>query len=479
MNLRPVLYFNGILLCLLAASMTIPLLVSVQFRSGNADAFLSCMLATVFFGGLLLLANKDGANRLTHKQGFALIGSAWAVLPVFAALPFMFSNLSLSFTDALFESVAGLTTSGSTMLTDLDSAPRGILLWRALLQWIGGIGIVLMTLPVLPFLRIGGMQMFDSEAAENEKTLPHAAQLVFSVVTVYALLTLINAIAYHLAGMTVFDAVAHAMSTISSGGFSTRDAGLDSWGKDVKGIAMLFMVAAALPFILYVKAMHGERAPLLRDSQVRFFLSIIIYISAILALYFIFRQGWPPGKASFEALFNVISAITGTGYNTIVSSHMEEFAVSMLLFLVFAGGCAGSATSGIKMFRFQALYTIADAQIRKLLYPNGVFIPRYNHKPLPEGVAISVMAFFFLYALSFAMVTLALSFTGLEFMESLSNAATSLANAGPVWGSGPSHEVVMQTLPGGAKWVMMAAMILGRVEMFPILILLFPYFWRR
>lgn len=479
MNLRPVLYFTGLLLCLLAACMMLPLLVAAQSRGGNADVFLSCMLATAFFGGLLLLANKDSALRLNHKQGFALIGFSWAALPVFAALPFMLSNLSLSFTDALFEAVAGLTTSGSTMLADIDSAPRGILLWRALLQWIGGVGIVLMTLPVLPFLRIGGMQLFDSDATENEKTLPHAAQLVFSVVTVYALLTLANAVAYHLAGMPVFDAVAHAMSTISSGGFSTRDTGLDTWGKDVKSVAMVFMVMSALPFILYVKAMHGDRTPLFMDSQIRFFLSIIAYTSAILALYFMLRQDWHPGKALFEALFNVISAITGTGYHTIIPSHAGEFALSVLLFLVFAGGCAGSATSGIKMFRFQALYAIADAQVRKLLYPNGVFIPRYNHKPLPEGIATSVMAFFFLYALSFAIVTLALSSTGLGFMESLSNAAASLANAGPAWGFGTDHEVAMPPLPDGAKWVMIAAMILGRVEMFPILILLSPYFWRR
>ncbi len=482
MDLRPVLYVTGIFLCTLALSMALPMLVDLYYGSPDWKVFFLCILTTAFFGGALVLSNSGGSEGFTIniRQAFLLTTLSWITLATFAALPLWFSALNLSFTDAFFEAMSGITTTGSTVITDLDNAPKGLLLWRAILQWLGGIGIIVMALSVLPFLKVGGMQLFRTESSESEKALPRAAKLASSIGYIYVALTAICVICYHFAGMDLFDAVAHAMTTIATGGFSTFDSSFGHYTTaGAETVAIVFMILGSLPFVLYLKAVRGDMQCLFTDAQVRWFLSIVAISIVTMVIYLVWQQDMMIGEALRRASFNVVSIITGTGYTSYDYTLWGGFAVGLLFFLMVVGGCAGSTTCGIKVFRFQVLYAVTDTQMKKLLHPHGVFIPYYGGKPLPEGVPSSVMSFFFLFALCFSILAIALSFVGLDFLTAMSGAATAIANVGPAMGDiiGPSG--TFAPLPDSAKWILCAGMLLGRLELFTVLVLLSPNFWRR
>lgn len=481
MDLRPVLYVIGVLLSTLAISMALPMLIDLYYGNSDWKIFFLCILTTAFFGGALVLSNSGGESfTINIRQAFLLTTLSWLALATFAAMPLWFSQLGLSFTDAFFEAMSGITTTGSTVIIGLDTAPPGILMWRALLQWLGGIGIIVMALSVLPFLKVGGMQLFRTESSENEKALPRAAKLASSIAYIYVFLTFICAICYHFSGLGLFDSFAHAMTTIATGGFSTFDASFGNIeGASTELIAIIFMILGSLPFVLYLKVVRGDFESLIRDSQVRWFLSIVGISIMILIVYLVLHKGMGFGDSFIRSAFNVISIITGTGYTNHDYGAWGGFAVGLLFFLMVVGGCAGSTTCGIKIFRFQVLYAVTDVQIKKLLHPHGVFIPYYGGKPLPPGVPSSVMSFFFMYALSFAVLAIMLSFVGLDFLTAMSGAATSISNVGPGLGDiiGPSG--TFQSLPDSAKWILCGGMLLGRLELFTVLVLLSPNFWRQ
>ncbi len=478
MDLRPVLYVIGVLLSTLAVSMVVPMLVDLYYNSTDWRAFFLCILITAFFGGLLILSNTGKSFHITVRQGFLITALSWLSLATFAALPIWLSELKISFTDAFFEAMSGITTTGSTAITGLDVAPRGILIWRAILQWLGGIGIIVMALSVLPFLKVGGMQLFRTESSESEKALPRAAQLASSIGLIYLGLTAICAIAYSVTGLGTFDSIAHAMTTIATGGFSTFDSSFadydDAW---TEVVAIIFMLMGGLPFVLYLKAVRGNPGALLSDSQVRWFLGIVALSISVLVVYLIWQQDMPFLESLRRASFNTVSIVTGTGYSNGDYNAWGGFVVGMMFFLMVVGGCAGSTTCGIKVFRFQVLYAVTSVQIKQLLHPHGVFIPHYNRKPLPRGIATSVMSFFFMYALCFSLLAVSLSFVGLDFLTAMSAAATSISNVGPGLGNviGPSGN--FSTLPDAAKWILCAGMLLGRLEIFTILVMLSPRFW--
>ena len=480
MNIRQILYVVGIMLCILASSMFLPLMADLYIYNADWKVFLLCMICTAFFGGILTLSNTSPTTTITHRQGFLMITICWVLLSLFAALPFWFSNMGISFTDSFFEAVSGLTTTGSTVLTGLDNAPRGILLWRALLQWLGGIGGILMAMSILPFLKIGGMQIFETELSEGDSAMPRSSQMISTMGGLYLILTGVNVLAYHLAGLDLFDSLAHAMTTISTGGFSTHDSPFVQhntiW---VKLVAIVFMLIGSLPFILYLKAMRGNLHPLFTDTQVRCFLAIVAVSIMILIIYLVSTRGFNLEDAFLHASFNVVSVITGTGFAYEDYGAWGDFSVALFLFLMVIGACAGSTTCGIKVFRFQILYSVTDTQIRKLMYPHGVFIPHYNRRPVPESVTISVMTFFFLYALSFSLVALALSFTGMDFLTAMSGSATSISNVGPGLGNIIGPVSTFKTLPDDAKWILSVAMLMGRLELFPVLVMMSPQFWRK
>ncbi len=479
MDTRPIFYVIGILLCTLAGGMILPLIADLV--SGNEDwkIFLVSMVFILFLGGGLILMNKGDQFHITMRQTFLLTTLSWLVLAAAASLPFYFSAMNMSLTDSVFESVSGITTTGSTVIVGLDDAPPGILLWRAILQWLGGIGIIVMALSVLPFLKVGGMQLFQTKSSENEKALPRAKQLAASIGMIYLLLTLICMACYRLSGLSGFDSMAHAMTTIATGGFSTFDSSFSNFDNPWTEItATVFMIMGGLPFILYVKAVRGNLKSLFRDSQVQAFLMLIFTAIGFMVIYLTINNGMDLGEALRRASFNIVSLITGTGYTSSDYMAWGSFAVILLFFLMVVGGCAGSTTCGIKIFRFQVLWSITITQLKQLIHPHGVFTPHYNGRAIPKGVASSVMGFFFVFALSFVFLAIALSFLGLDFITAMSGAATSIANVGPGLGDIIGPTGTFQPIPDAAKWVMCVGMILGRLELFTVLVLFMPQFWR-
>jgi trk system potassium uptake protein TrkH len=479
-DFRPILFIVGILLTTLACAMLLPAIVDAAVRHPDWRVFLGSAGLTLFVGVALILTNRSGNMSLNIRQAFVLTSASWAVVALFGALPFLFAGLGLNFTDAFFESMSGITTTGSTVIVGLDNAPPGILIWRALLQWLGGVGFIVTAVGVLPMLRIGGMQIFRMDFAEGvEKTLPRTAQIAIGISVVYMILTFLCAVAYWLSGMSGFDALAHSFTTVATGGYSTHDASLAYFDSHtIEWVSTVFMILASLPFLLYLQAGYGDLGTLFRDRQVRAFLQItlvaIVFVTAFLMLT-LDRDAWTSLRS---ASFNVVSVMTGTGYATEDYDNWGPFAFATFFVLTFIGGCAGSTTCGIKIFRFQVLYSVASAQMKRLLRPHGVYISYYNKRPITEDVALSVLSFFFIFVLAFVALTVALGAVGLDFITAVSSAATAIANVGPGLGPvvGPAGNFA--SLPDAAKWLLSAGMLLGRLELFTVLILFMPAFWR-
>ena len=479
-DLRPVLHINGMFLIMLGASMQLPVLIDLYFHNPDWQVFLAASLVCVFTGGALVLSAKGYGPRLEMRQAFLLTVSTWLVLPAFGALPFAFSEFRLSYTDAFFEAMSGLTTTGATVIVGLDTAPPGILIWRSLLQWLGGIGIIVMAVAVMPMLQVGGMQLFRLESSDNsEKIVPRVAEFIGTLGVLYVGLTVVCAFALALAGMTAFEALAHAMTTIATGGFSTSDESVGHFrSAAVDVIITLFMIVGSLPFVLYIQVLRGRPLLLWRDSQVRLFFMIAAGLVSLVSLWLWVSHGMELSMALRLTAFNVVSVMTGTGYATTDYNAWGSFAVGVFFVIMFIGGCAGSTSCGIKIFRFHVLLAMASTQIRRLFQPHGVFVPRYNGRPIPETVGASVMSFLFLFVVIFTVLTLALAATGLDFVTAASGAGSALANVGPGLGDtiGPAGNY--QPLPASAKWILSAGMLFGRLELFTVLVLLTPGFWR-
>jgi trk system potassium uptake protein TrkH len=479
-DLRPILLVIGILLTTLALAMGAPLIADVVAGHPDWQVFAGAGGLTLFIGVVLILTNRNPIRRFSIRQAFVLTTASWLVLTTFAALPFVFSRLELSYTDAFFEAMSGITTTGSTVIAGLDTAPRGILLWRSLLQWLGGVGIIVMAVAIMPMLKIGGMQLFRTESSDTStKVMPRVAQIASGIVFVYVMFTAILAALLWFTGIEGFDAVAHAMTTIATGGFSTRDASIGYFDNPAAEIAIIvFMILGSLPFVLYLYAIRGSPGHLVRDSQVRWFLSVATLAVLAVSLWHYSENGETLSRALRYGAFNVVSILTGTGYSNTDYGAWGGFAMGLFFFLMFIGGCAGSTTCGIKVFRFQVLYATAMAQIRRLMQPHGVFVPHFNREPITVDIAQSVMGFFFLFAATFAALAMLLGLIGLDFITAISGAATAICNVGPALGEfiGPAGNFAQ--LPDAAKWVLSAGMLLGRLELFTVLVLFVPAFWR-
>ncbi len=480
LDIRPILFVVGVLLAILASFMFLPALVDAATGSGDWRVFLTSAFFTLFIGVTLALGTRTGPLSLSVRQTFLLTTLSWTVMAAFAALPFVFADLGLDFTDAYFESISGLTTTGSTVMSGLDAMPRGILLWRALLQWQGGIGIIVMAIAVLPMLRIGGMQLFRTESSDkSEKVLPRVAQTAAAIGVVYVGMTAAAAVSYWATGMSVFDAVVHAMTTIPTGGYSNYDASVGHFNNPYTEWAVsFFMLLAGAPVILYFQLVRGHWRDFFCDTQVQTYFGIGIGVTAAMTAWLWFSLDMRDMASVRHAVFNLISMITGTGYAATDFVAWGPFPMVVLLFVMLIGGCTGSTAGGIKVFRVQVLVSVAAVQIRRLLQPHAVFVPRFNRKPLSTSAASAVTSFLFLVMASFAAITLALALLGLDFMSAVSGAATAIANVGPGLSEliGPAGN--FSSLPAAAKWVLSAAMLLGRLEFFTVLVLFTPRFWR-
>ncbi len=481
-DLRPIAMVVGVVLLIVAAAMLPSLLVDYAARHPDWQAFLFSAATTAFIGGSLVLMTRgtSPAAELSVRQGFLLTTLVWLATAAFAALPLWFSSLGLGAADAFFESMSGITTTGSTVIIGLDAAPGGILLWRSILQWLGGIGIIVMGIAILPMLSIGGMQLFRTESTDrSEKILPRAGQIATSIASIYVGISLACAALYWLFGMSAFDAVAHSMTTVATGGYSTHDASIGHYGSAaIEWTAIVFMIVGGIPFVLYIQAVRGRDLAFWRDDQVRWFLGIILAGSSLFALWLQATSTMGGHDAVRHATFTTITLITGTGYASTDFGAWGTFAVGLAFFLMCVGGCSGSTTGGIKVFRFVVIYRVARIQLLRLLQPSGVFRAFYNDEPVSDQTAISILGFIFVFALSFAILALLLSFLGLDYLTSMSAAVTAVANVGPGLGDQIGPAGSFAGLPDAAKWLLAAGMLLGRLELFTVLVLLAPAYWR-
>lgn len=479
-ELRPILFIHGILLLLLAAAMCVPLILDLLSSHEEWEAFAQSVFVTAFIGGILYLTNRGGKKHMSIRQAFVFTTSAYVMLAAFSAQPFYYSQLELSLVDAFFEATSGITSTGSTVLIGLDTLPPGILLWRSTLNALGGIGIVVLALAILPTLQVGGMQLFKTESSETmDKMLPRTTQIASTIGIILAILMFICALCYWMAGMDGFDAINHAMTTISTGGFSTHDASIGYYNNpSIEWISILFMLAGATPLMLYYQMVHGRPLVLFQNMQLRWLLGIVALATLLLCIYRFSGGETDWHTVIRHTLFSVTSVITTTGYAVTDYNQWGAFAIGVFFIILVIGGCTGSTSGGVKIFRFQILYETAKMQLNRLLQPHGVFIPRYNKRPITEEIGASVMSFIILFGASFSVLAVILSAYGLDFLTAMSAAAQSLANVGPGLGDivGPSGNYA--ALPEGAKWWLAGAMIVGRLELFTALVLLTPAFWR-
>ena len=480
MQAAPVLNILGILLTLLGGTMLAPMALDLVMANDNWQAFAIAGLFTSFVGICLWLAFKRTNNAdLGLKEAFLLTNGAWLMIGLFGALPLFLSTMQLSPTDAIFEAISGITTTGSTILREVEQASYGILLWRALLQWLGGVGIIVMAMAIFPMLSVGGMQLFKTENFETaDKVIPRARQLAGGIFAVYTALTGIWALMMFLAGMPFFDAVTHAMTTLATGGYSTRTASVGAFDSHlIEFIVICGMIVGSLPFVHYLALTRGGWKALLDDPQVRWFLTLTLIIITLIAIE-LAKQGHGITQAIRLSSFNTISVITGTGYGTADFAQWGGSVTTILLICMFVGGCAGSTTCGIKMFRLQVLASTIKVQLARLLRPHAVVLAYYNRRPVPDTVLDAVMGFFYLYIICFVLMAMLLGLTGLDFDTALSGAATSISNVGPGLGGTIGPAGSFASLSDPAKWIMCFGMLLGRLELFTVLVVLNPLFWR-
>ncbi|MDX2257685.1 MAG: TrkH family potassium uptake protein [Hyphomicrobiaceae bacterium] len=476
---RPILFALGLILCTIAAAMLLPAMIDVADGHDDWQVFLASATATFFFGGLLVLVTYDDAPpRVGIKEAFLLTTLSWVVVTGFAALPFL--GLGLSFTDAYFETMSGLTTTGSTVLVGLDKLPRGVLLWRALLNGLGGLGIIVIAIILLPFLRVGGMQLFQAENSDrSEKVLPRAVELSMAIAGIYVGLIVLAAIVFALLGMTPFDAICHALAAVATGGFSTHDASFGFFrSAPIEWAAVVFMLLGALPFVIFIKALRGSPSSLVKDEQIRGFLLFVAAVSVIMAIWLTTVRGIPFAEALRLSAFNVTSIVTTTGFVSADYTTWGPFAVGVFFLLTFVGGCAGSTAGGIKVYRLQVAGLLTRSHFVHLMSPNRIVTLVYNGRRLPADVPFSVVAFLAIYMATVGIFTVILTAMGLDLVTSLSSAAQAVGNVGPGLGDivGPAGN--FSTLPAGAKWVLSFAMMLGRLELFTVLVLFRVEFWR-
>jgi len=476
---KTVFFIIGSVLIILGLFMLIPYGVQI-FYEENSHSFLSSSLITILIGVIFVLGNLQEQYQLNLKQTFLFSTFTWITVAFFGSIPFLLSDLNFSFSDSFFESMSGITTTGSSVITDLSETPKSLLLWRAIMQWLGGVGIIVMAITVLPLLKVGGMQLFRVESSDRpEKILPRTSQVAV-IISTYLILTTFCAFFYKIFGMNFFDSIAHAMTTIATGGFSTHNESIGYFkNPNIEVVATIFIILGSIPFISYLKFIKGNKKIFFNDVQIRGLIYLFILSTLIMFLYLLVNSdsGLVIEKVRI-ASFNVVSILSGTGYVTNDFSLWGKFPLIFFLFLMFIGGCAGSTACGIKIFRFQILFLFINNQIKKIIYPNSIFVLKYNNQKITDSYMNSIIVFVFAYLFIFILISMLLSITGLDFLSAISGAATSISNVGPGLGDviGPNGN--FKSIPETSKWILSFGMLLGRLELFAVLILFFPSFWR-
>ena len=477
----PVLKVMSILWLILALFMTLPWLVLLIEGEPDAKAFALSIVIVLSAVVLSWLVTMRVPVILKPWQMFVLTTLSWVTISGFASLPLVLGAPQLSFTNAVFESVSAITTTGSTVLVGIEFLSDGLKLWRGIMQWLGGIGIIVMGIAILPFLKVGGMRLFHTESSDwSDKVMPRTGSIAKATLSIYCGFTLMAMLAYWLGGMTLLDAAVHAMTSLSTGGFANSDASFGVYASQphLLWLGSLFMLSGALPFVLYIRFLRGARQSLWRDQQVQGLMTLLLLVILGLTGWRVW-QDTPAFEALTHVTFNVISVVTTTGFASEDYSDWGPLAVTAFFYLTFVGGCSGSTSGGMKIFRFQVAMILLRNQLRFLIHANGVFASHYNHQPLTDDVTRGVVAFSFFFFLTIAGLALGLALLGLDFTTALSGAATAVANVGPGLGDiiGPAGNFA--SLPASAKWLLCVGMLMGRLEILTVLVLLTPMFWRR
>lgn len=458
--------------------MLIPAIVGALSRYEDAQPFLTAAACTLAPALLLYLVSRRPNVTVVPRHAFIITTIVWIVAAASGALPLAFHE-HLRVVDAFFESMSGITTTGSTVLVGLDELSPAILLWRSILQWVGGLGFMMMAIAILPLVGVGGMRLFRSESSDwSEKSLPRTRDLATNIALLYLGLTSACAAAYWLFGMTPFDAINHAMTTLATGGYSTSDMSMGKYDSaDILWTSTIFMLLASLPFVLYIHSIRTRTMALLRDDQVQFFLRMVALIVVTGAVMLMVQQDESGWRALTIVAFNAVSTITTTGFASTDYTLWGEFFVASFLFLMFTGGCSGSTAGSIKAFRIQIALSLMSLQIKKLVHPNGVFVAKLNKRKLEPDITGALVAFIFAVGMTVIGITIALTALELEFMTALSSAATAVTNVGPGLGPivGPAGN--FSTLPDAAKWLLSGAMLLGRLELMTIIVLFSRTYW--
>ncbi|WP_139673437.1 TrkH family potassium uptake protein [Pseudomonas sp. F16(2018)] len=479
-TLRIIGFIIGIFLITLAVSMVVPMATLVVFeRTGDMPSFLWSSLITFLAGLGLVIPGRPEHVHLRPRDMYLLTVSSWLVVCVFAALPFLLTQ-HISYTDAFFESMSGITATGATVLSGLDSMSPGILMWRSMLHWLGGIGFIGMAVAILPLLRIGGMRLFQTESSDrSEKVMPRSHMVAKSIVAVYVGITVLGSLAFWWAGMGLFDAINHAMSAISTGGFSTSDQSLAKWDiPAVHWVAVVVMIMGSVPFTLYVATLRGHRRALIKDQQVQGLLAMLVTTWLVLGSWYWATTELHWLDALRHVALNVTSVVTTTGFALGDYSLWGNFSLMLFFYLGFVGGCSGSTAGGIKIFRFQVAYILLKANLNQLIHPRAVIKQKYNGHRLDEEIVRSILTFSFFFAITICIIALLLSLLGVDWMTALTGAAGTVSGVGPGLGEviGPAGNYA--TLPDAAKWILAGGMLLGRLEIITVLVLCMPAFWR-
>lgn len=478
LNFKPLLYILGLFLSMLTSFMLVPLIFAVLNAEETVAAFMISAAVTGVAAGVCLHNGQSKAIHLNIRDMFLLTSLTWIIVSLFAAMPFTLYH-GIAFTDAFFETMSGITTTGSTVLVGLDTMAHSILIWRSLLQWLGGIGFIVMAVAILPFLNVGGMRLFRTESSDwGDKAVPRTQDMAKQLFYVYVSLTIACAIAYHYSGMSWFEAINHAITTLSTGGYSTSDSSMAAFSNSSHWVGVVFMAAGGLPLLMFVQTLHQRDLTIWNNTQVKGFILFLTLASTSIGLWLWQTQAIALDDALRLASFNVVSVVTTTGYGLTDYGAWGTFSFTAFFFLMFVGGCSGSTSGGIKIFRFQIAAVIMREQLKQQFHPKGVFRERYNNRIIGEDIVRSLITFVLLFVLVIVGLTVILVLTGLEPMTSLTGAITAVTNVGPGLGPiiGPAGN--FSSLPDVAKWALALGMLLGRLEILTVAVLFHPSFWR-
>lgn len=493
LNYQIIFHLMGLLLLVNGGFMLLAALVSFIYKDGVVSQILMAGIVTLFFGGLFMLITRNHKKEIQKREGYIIVTFGWLFMAMAGTLPYLFTGAIPSVTNAFFETMSGYTTTGATILSDIENVPRGVLFWRSITHWIGGMGIIVLAIAILPLLGIGGMQLFAAEAPgpAGDKLHPRITDTAKRLWLIYVGYTVAETILLKVAGMSFFDAINHSLSTVSTGGFSTKNASLAHWNHKpiIQYIVMIFMFLAGTNFVLSYFAFKTKFSKIFKDEEFRTYSFLIIGLT-IVAVIFINWQanvessvdGYPMVFGAFESsvrhsLFQVLAIVTTTGFVSADFTQWTPFLTIFFFGLMFLGGSAGSTSGGIKIVRHLIMIKNGVMEFKRTLHPHAVLPVRYNDKSVQQPIVFNILAFFILYMLAFIIGVLVFSFLGLDFKTALGGAASSLGNVGPALGDlGPVENY--GSLPIAAKWWATFLMLIGRLELFTVLILLTPFFWR-